>query len=202
MEKILDYLNGRDFRINTIEGAKKAAEHFISVQSSLMMKTEVAVSNIEGFLKTYKPVSVSKEEMVMATYLAMIGNSPELMLSSFAPYDAHTYLKYNSWNENVCNLVLLQNMARELSASKSPELYHIFMEKEQKVDWSDVMVYSLALTGKPINNSTNKVEVDSYKQWANKIYEKDSPEKKHSVLLLRMFLSNDNTLKLIQRSYE
>lgn len=198
MEKILDYLNNRDFAINTIDGAKKIAAYFLADKPEVLTRTEEAGLVVQALLKSYKPVFVSKEEIIMATYLHAIAESGKLRLSGFNPHDAFNYLKYNGWSPNVCNLVLLQCMSRELALTKSPELYYIYMEAESKVPLSDQLIYSLGLVGR-ISTVPKYVEIDTYRNSLSTTYSKDSNEYKTGMLLTRILYENENTFSLIKK---
>ena len=144
MEKLLDYLNGRHFEVNTLEGAIKAMNHFLACMPDRLANTERVVSNLRELLKNYTPENLSKEDMLKVAMLHNIGYSHDLFFSSFHPYDGGIYLKENGWNREIYNLVMAHSFARELVVTEAKELFPYIMLAERSCSINDLAILALA----------------------------------------------------------
>lgn len=126
MDKILDYLNNRNFETNTIHGAETATRHLLRNEPKRLAHTLGVVNQLKRLLAQTQTSSEFNADCMQAAYLHDVGYSTDFAFSHFHPYDGYFYLRENGWKTEICEAVLFHTFARSLVDVTHPELKEIY----------------------------------------------------------------------------
>ena len=197
MEKLLNSYNEKKFAENTVCGARQVLDHFLKDLPDRHAHSLRVYQNVGMFMDTITMHPDKKKSILLAALLHDIGYSPDLRSSGFHPFDGYIYLHENGWDFEVTSLVLGHSFARELSATQSPELYHIYYQKEKFLDTELLTILSLAdFTAGPTGNLVTLS--DRVNDIVNR-YGEESPISKHALLAKRSLRNINITSELLTR---
>lgn len=126
MEKILDYLNGRNYKLNSIDGSIDALYDLLSDNPLRIEHTEGVVRKVYEIINSLDLSSELYDKCIQAAYLHDIGYSNKFKFADFHAYDGFVYLKENGWVSEIYKTALFHSFSDVLAEMSRGDLTNMY----------------------------------------------------------------------------